>query len=401
MSNLDQIKRLGEERANIGSELSELVSRQATEKRELTAEENEKFARLNAALDTRSEQIDALYKSAEFELRQAEREERFRAIVGGDVKTDDKPVEDIRSIFAKIASGESQGYTFGREQRATLTPSTVPTPASFYDRVFALGKAATPMFDASTLIETAGGNQITVPTLTGYSTPAITAAGSAISESAPTFGSVTLSAYRESVIVKVANDLLKDEGFDVAAWVEQQAADAINYAAGALLTTGTGTVQPNGVITSASTAVTGGTGVAGAFTYANIVDLYYGVDDAVIGRADLSFMGNKTAHANARKLVDTTGQPILAINPQAGQPDTIFGAPFLYNAAMANVGTGAKSLAYGSFKSYLTRLAGGLEVTRDASVGFGSDETWFRVQLRLDGGLAHSTHVAAFKGGAS
>lgn len=397
----EQIKRLSEERANIGKELEELVVRQHTEKRELTAEENEKFARLNSALDTRMEQIDALTKNSMAELQSAEREERFRAMAKDDVATTAAPAEDVRSIFEQIASGDLKGFTFGREKRATLTPSTVPVPTSFYDRVFELGKAQTPMFTASTLIETASGENITIPTLTGYSTAAITAAGSAISESAPTFSSVTLGAWRESVIVKVANDLLKDEGFDVAAWVERQASEAINAQMGALLTTGTGTVQPTGVVTAASSAVTGGTGVSGAFTYANLVDLFYGVDDAVIGRAGLAFMGNKTAHSAARKLVDTTGQPVLAINPQAGQPDTIFGAPFLYNPAMANVGTGAKSLVYGDFKSYVVRLAGGLEVTRDASIGFGNDETWFRIQLRADGNLTHSSHVAYFKGGAS
>lgn len=397
----EQIKRLSEERANIGKELEELVVRQHTEKRELTAEENEKFARLNSALDTRMEQIDALTKNSMAELQSAEREERFRAMAKDDVATDAAPAEDLRSIFAQIASGDIKGFTFGREKRATLTPSTVPVPQSFYDRVFELGKAQTPMFTASTLIETAAGENITVPTLTGYSTAAITAAGSAISESAPTFSSITLGAWRDSVIVKVANDLLKDEGFDVAAWVERQASEAINAQMGALLTTGTGTVQPTGVVTAASSAVTGGTGVAGAFTYANLVDLYYGVDDAVIGRGNLSFMGNKTAHAAARKLVDTTGQPVLAINPQAGQPDTIFGSPFLLNPAMANVATGAKSLVFGDLKSYLVRVAGGLEVTRDSSIGFGYDETWFRIQLRADGNLTHSTHVAYYKGGAS
>lgn len=400
MSNLDQIKRLSEERANIGEELKELVVRQHTEKRELTAEENEKFARLNDALDVRMGQIDALYKLADAELRAAEREERFAQAAKSDLTNEGKPAEDIRSIFAQIAAGDLRSHTFGRENR-TLTPSGVPVPTSFYDRVFELGKAQTPMFTASTLIETASGENITVPTLTAYSTAAITAAGSAITNSEPTFSSVTLGAWRDAVIVRVANDLLKDEGFDVAAWVERQASEAINAQVGALLTTGTGTVQPTGVVTAASSAVTGGTGVGGAFTYANVVDLFYGVDDSVIGKAGLSFMGNKTAHATARKLVDTTGQPILAINPQAGQPDTIFGAPFLYNPAMANVGTGAKSLLFGDFKSYLVRLAGGLEVTRDSSVYFASDETAFRIQLRADGNLTHASHIAYFKGGAS
>lgn len=396
----EQIKRLSEERANIGKELEELVVRQHAEKRELTAEENEKFARLNSALDTRMEQIDALTKNTMAELQTADREERFRAMAKDDVATTAAPSEDVRSIFAQIASGDIKSHKFTRENRG-LTPSNVPVPTSFYDRVFDLGRAQTPMFTASTLIETAGGENITIPTLTAYSTAAITAAGSAISVSDPTFSSVTLGAFRDAVIVKVANDLLKDEGFDVAAWVERQASEAINLQVGGFLTVGTGTTQPTGVVTAASSAVTGGTGVAGAFTYANLVDLYYGVDDAVIGRGNLAFMGNKTAHAAARKLVDTTGQPVLAINPQAGQPDTIFGSPFLYNPSMANVATGARSLLFGDFKSYVVRVAGGLEVTRDSSIGFGTDETWFRIQLRADGNLTQSTHVAYFKGGAS
>jgi HK97 family phage major capsid protein len=114
--------------------------------------------------------------------------------------------------------------------------------------------------------------------LTAYSTATIKSAGSAIADSEPTFSNILLSSYKYSFLVPIANELLQDQGFNISELIAEQAGNAIGFGINTGLTVGTGTVEPTGIFTTGASAVTGGTGVGGAPTYENLVDLLYALD---------------------------------------------------------------------------------------------------------------------------
>ena len=381
------IKAQAEARAKAWESAKALLDRATEEKRDLTAEEQVQFDRINAELDERAATIEAVRKAEEREAKAAEAAQGFevRANVGND-----------NAILRAIATGESRGYEF---ESRTLIPSDNTVPKSFYAQVFDVARLVGPMLDVSEVIRTSTGESLTIPTLTAYSTATLATATATINSSDPTYSSITLGAYKYGVIIPVANELLTDAGFDLASHLAQQAGNSLGYAINAALTTGDGSDKPNGVVTAAGSGITGSTGVAGAFTSDNLIDLQFSLDGAARRLPGVAYMANTSSLGKIRKLKDDQGQYLYQVN--VGAPDNFAGFPIYENPAMASTGTGAKSVLFGHFPSYKVRMAGGLQVAQSSDYQFANDITNFRFLWRVDGDLTHASHIKYFAGAAS
>lgn len=382
------IKTQQELRANLTEQIRDVIATAEAENRGLLDTDNEKIARIEADLRAADEAIAVAQRNEE------------RAKAATEASSSYSPAaESTRSdadILRSIAMGELRGHTF--EQRA-LVNSDNTVPKSFYDEVFSVARLVGPMLDVSQVISTSSGENLTIPTLTAYSTATIKAAGSAIAESEPTFSSITLGAYKYSFLVQVANELVADAGFNISSLIAEQAGNAIGYAVNDGLTVGTGTVQPTGIVTAAGSALTGGTGLGGAFTADNLIDLAYSLDGAARRLPGVGFMANGQSIGAMRKLKDTAGNYLYQVG--VGQPDSFAGFSVIENPAIAAIGTGTKSVIFGHMPSYKVRMAGGLQIAQSADYAFNTDVTTFRVTMRVDGNLTHAGHVKYFKGAAS
>jgi HK97 family phage major capsid protein len=381
------IKAQQELRANLVSQIREVTDFAEAEKRGLLAEEVSKI-----------EKIEADIRSAEEAIGVATRNEE-RMTAAADAGREFVPAAESRSdadILRQIAGGELRSFDFSKR---TLINSDNTVPKSFYDEVFQVARLVGPMLDVGQTINTTSGENLTIPTMTAYSTATIKGAGSAISESEPTFSSITLGAFKYSFLVPVANELIADAGFDISSLIAEQAGNAIGYAVNEGLTNGTGTTQPTGIATVAGSGITGGTGVSGAFTADNLIDLAYNLDGAARRLPGVSYMTNSASVGAIRKLKDTAGNYLYQVG--IGQPDTFAGFPIAENPALAATATNAKSVLFGHLPSYKVRMAGGIQVAQSADYAFNQDVTTFRVTMRVDGNLTHAGHVKFFKGGAS
>jgi HK97 family phage major capsid protein len=382
------IKAQEELRANLVEQIREVTDFAEAEKRGLLAEDVAKI-----------EKIEADIRSAEEAIAVAKRnEERMNA--AAQAGREFTPASESRSdadILRQIANGELRSFDFSKR---TLVPSDNTVPKSFFDEVFQVARLVGPMLDVGQVINTTSGENLTIPTLTAYSTATIKGAGSAITDSEPTFSSITLGAYKYSFLVPVANELITDAGFDISSLIAEQAGNAIGYSVNDGLTNGTGTVQPTGIKTVAGSGVTGGTGVAGGFTADNLIDLAYSLDGAARRLPGVAYMANSAAVGAIRKLKDTAGNYLYQVG--VGQPDTFAGFQIVENPALPNAGTGVVgSVLFGHLPSYKVRTAGGIQVAQSADYAFNQDVTTFRVTMRVDGNLTHAGHVKYFKGGAS
>jgi len=381
------IKAQEELRANLVEQIREVTDFAESEKRGLLAEDVAKI-----------EKIEADIRSAEEAISVAKRNEE-RMTAAANAAQSFVPTSESRSdsdVLRQIANGELRSFDFTKR---ALVPTDNTVPKSFFDEVFAVARLVGPMLDVSQVINTTSGENLTIPTLTAYSTATIKGAAAAISESDPVFSSITLGAYKYSFLVPVANELLADAGFDISGLIAEQAGNAIGFAVNNGLTNGTGTVEPRGITTVAGTGVTGGTGVAGGFTADNLIDLAYSLDGAARRLPGVAYMANSQAVGAIRKLKDTAGNYLYQVG--IGQPDTFAGFAITENPAMASVGTGASSVLFGHLPSYKVRMAGGLQVAQSSDYAFNQDVTTFRVTMRVDGNLTHAGHVKSFKGGAS
>jgi HK97 family phage major capsid protein len=380
----DFIKSQIDARNNLIAQAREVLDFAEAEKRGLTAEENQKIARIEADIDSADTAISTARSIAEREARASEAAASFNPTTA--------PVNTDADILRSIASGELRSYEFARENR-TLVPSSNTVGQSFFDRVFEIASLVGPMLSISQVLNTQSGENLVIPTTTALSTSGSVAAGGTITESNPTFSSITLGAEKYGAIVQAAAELVSDAGFNIADYLATQLGTSLGIQANSVLTTK--------LSNAVGTAVTGGTGVGGAATYENLIDLVYGIQDGARVLPGLAFQMSKTGIAAARKLKDGAGNYIWTNSAVPGQPATLLGYPVYENPAIAAVGTGTKSVLFGHQESFVTRVAGGIQIAQSSDFAFNTDTVTYRGLIRLDGGLTHATHIMAFRGGAS
>jgi HK97 family phage major capsid protein len=390
----EYIKRQHDLRQAAWHEAKHLLEAAAAENRDLNAEEQEKYDRISAELDSRAQTIEQL-KADE------ERAARLDA-VAAEIRTDEEPAGDDSDAEAirALVRGEVRSHNF--EKRDVLTSSTgAPVPTSFYDQVILKARLVGPMLDVSTVLNTAGGETLQVPSLSTYSTSGtVTAQGANFSESDPVFNSFTdLKAYKYGFIIQVSREMIEDSGVDLLGFLADQVGNGLGYNVQAALTTGTGTVQPTGIVNAAGSGITGGTGVSGAFTADNLIDLYYSLDGAARLLPGVGWMMNGAAIGAVRKLKDTAGNYIFSPALDGNSRDLLLGRPVYENPHMTNPATNAKSVLVGHLPSYFVRTVGGIRLDRSDEFAFNADLVTFRATMRVDGALPQSSHVKYFAGG--
>lgn len=391
------LKSAVEERQKLWHEAKAVIDGAEAEGRSLSGEEESKYQTLSAELDKRAAFIEEYKKTADREARAAEAAEGFLAPVTQAAAKND--ADHIRAL----ARGEVRSFEFGNEQRA-MSPSTTgaPIPTSFYNQIIDIAKFAGPMLSTSTMLRTAGGENLQIPSQATYSAGTITAAGSVLGTSEPTFNAfTTLGAWKYGGLITVARELIEDSGVDLIGFLADQIGVGLGSSVNAGLTLGTGTTQPNGIVNGAGSAVTGGTGVSGAFTADNLIDLVYSLNTVARKRPGAGFQMNSSGIANARKLKDTAGNYVFSPALSADKNDLLLGYSIFENPDIVSPATGAKSVIFGDLASYYVREVGGIRLDRSDDYAFANDQVTFRYTWRGDGALVQSSHVKYFKGGAS
>ncbi|HEY7822032.1 MAG TPA: phage major capsid protein [Acidimicrobiia bacterium] len=395
----DYIKRQAEERGRVWEEAKALLDTAATEGRDLHAEEAEKYDRLNKELDERAQVIERLKSDMEREQRAAE------VRLPEPVERSEAKQSDA-DLIRSLVNGEIRRANFERRDLVTNVSGDGPevVPQGFYDVLQRKLEYAGPMTmeDAVTVLRTESGNDIKVPVESSRSAATATAEAAVFGESDPQFTTLTLRAHKFGALVQVSAELLNESGIDLVGYLSDQFAVAIGTAVNSVLTLGTGTVEPAGIVPGSGLGKTGGTAVGGAFTFTDLVDLAHSVDSAYARRPKAGWMLNRATLGKVRSLQDAAGNFIYAVN--ATGPDQLLGYNVFENPDMASVGSGEKSVLFGDLGAYHTRIVGtGIEVARSDDYAFANDLVTFRANIRLDGALGggQSDAVKHFIGNAA
>ncbi|NBS61615.1 MAG: phage major capsid protein, partial [Microbacteriaceae bacterium] len=235
-----------------------------------------------------------------------------------------------------MARGEIRSHVFGQSEERVVSKTSTgsPVPTSFYDQVIMKARFVGPMLTTSMMLNTASGENLQIPSLSTYSTSALTGEGTAPSTSDPAFNSfVTLGAYKYAFLTSVSVELLNDSGVDILGFLSDVVGNSIGTAANTALTTGAGTTEPNGIVNQSSVAATA---TALAITADKLIDLVYSVDTAGRRLPGTGFQMNATQIGKVRQLKDGNGQYIFSPSLSAEQNDILLGYPIYENPAMAN-----------------------------------------------------------------
>jgi len=402
----DFIQRLREQRANTWEQAKALLDTAAAENRDLSAEEQSSYDKMNADLDSIAERVKSI---EEQEQRNADMDAAFASIAEGR-KAPVLPVEPTQNELRKFLRGESRSFevrpdgpvNFRDLTKGTATAGGNIVPTSFYNQLVQHMIEVSGILSAGpTVLQTSGGENFEVPTTTAHSSGALVAEAAAIAKSDPAFAKRTLGAYKYGVLIQVARELIDDTGVDLEGYLSMQAGRAVGNAFGAHLATGTGSSQPSGIVTGSSLGVTGGTGVAGAFTADNLIDLFYSVIAPYRNSPSAGWIMRDATVAAVRKLKGSDNNYLWQPGLQAGVPDLLLGKPVHTDPNIAATGTTAKSVLFGDVSAYFVRLAGGVRFERSDEYAFNSDLVTFRCLVRGDGVLVDQTGAVKHFAGAA
>jgi HK97 family phage major capsid protein len=369
------VKRQQELKANLTHQIRDVITGAETEGRGLDTAELEKINRIEADIESASRSIETASKNEE---RASE-----IAVASQGFEVAEERSENAAEIFRSMYRGESRSHSFTMERRDTLVPSVNTVPVNFLDQVMNLAKLVGPYLETSEVFQRDSGQDLRIPVLTGYSTATEKAAGAALDESEPTYASVNLQMAKQGFIVKLANELITDAGFNIEANIAEQAGVAIG-------------TRTNDVVHAAVVAVAG-TGVDAdaetTFTTDELIELAFSVDGMVRRLPGTAFMCNTSTLAFIRKLKDGDGRFIL--DPVVGGPDTILGFDVIENPSIASLAAESKSVFFGHWPSVKISTTG-LDVAVSQDAFFANDITGYRFVYRLGSAVANgAAHIKA------
>jgi HK97 family phage major capsid protein len=386
----DYINRQVAERARAWGEAKSLLDAAAAENRDLSATEQETYDRINSDLDERTAIIEKLQKDMDREARAAE-------VRVPQVQTAERTDNDI---LRSLVNGEIRTHTFERRTATVMSTSSNSgvVPQGFYDVLQEQLRYTGPWQNENvgyTILNTAGGEDIKVPTQTAFSAATAIAEATAYTVSNPTTSSLTLRSHKHGVLLRVSSELLQDSGVNLVEFLGRQAGNAIGSLVNDRLANGTGTTQPRGIFVASGSGVRG-TATNFAFSADDLIDLVHSVDSAYASRPSVGFQMRRASLATLRKLKDNEGQYIY--NPTQGTQALLLGYPIFENPFAPAIGTASKSVIFGDMSYYHVRQVGGVEIARSDDAFFTSDEVGFRVQIRVSGDLSQADAVKFYQG---
>jgi len=393
-------KQMREKRGALVEQMQGMVAAAKAEGRNLSNEENEKF-------DTISNEVDEL-RSAAARIERAEELKKEMAAKAEEVR-DNAPVAkvEVRDAFNAYLRKGMNGINAAEaralaELRGTDTQITTTdglggflVPENWSDFVSATELFKSDIEQVATILRTSNGQHFNLPANNDTSVvAAILGEGTAESVSDMTFTNVKFEPYTySSKIVKVSNQLMSDNAFDLASFVGSQLANRLKRGINAHLTTGDASSKPQGIVTGSALGKTAAS--ATAVTISEVMDLFYSVDASYRNAPGAGWMMNSATAKAIRVLGFGSSNDFPAYVPgmEVGAPDMLFGKPVYINEDMDGIATGNKSIIFGDLKQYYVHEAGGVQLLRLNERFADALSTGFIAYRRVDGNVLQGSAI--------
>lgn len=213
--------------------------------------------------------------------------------------------------------------------------------------------------------------------------------GGALTFGDATFAQIFLDAYKLHVAIKVTEELLYDNAFNLENYIITQFGRALANAEEDAFLNGDGTGKPLGLF-----AETGGGTVADTLTAAvksdDLINLVYALKRPY--RRKASFILNDQTLASLRKLKDNNGAYIWQPSYQAGEPDRLLGYT-VHTSAYAP----ADAIAFGDYSYYNIGDRGTRSFAELKELFAGNGMVGFVAKERVDGKLVLPEAVQILK----
>lgn len=279
------------------------------------------------------------------------------------------------------------------QSEGTNTAGGYLVPQGFRNKLVERMKAFGGLAAEAEILNTSEGNLLPYPTIDDTANVGeIVAEGGTFAAGADlVFGTRTLSAYKymsggaSNLPLKISWELLQDAAFDVPSFVARKLGERIARIQAVHWVTGTGSSQPQGIVTPITTS-----GTIGTLAYADLLATVNFLDPAYWGNA--KWLMNQATWATIQGLVDSTGRPL--INGQDTGIDgtiggrSLLGFPVVIDQAMPSKATGAKYLAFGDLnQAYVIRRVKDVTLVTLNELYAANGQTGFMAWARADGAV--------------
>jgi HK97 family phage major capsid protein len=285
---------------------------------------------------------------------------------------------DIRAAMSTTTTTEG-GYTTALEYQRSVEQAL---------------KAYGGMRPVSTVFQTETGIQLQIPTADATGEVGELLGQNAAAAALDTaFGLATLDVYKySSKKIALPFELLQDSFIDIEEYITSVLQMRLGRIQNTHFTTGTGTGQPKGVVTAATSGKVGTTGQTLTVIYDDLVDLQHSIDPAYRQLPNIGFMMNDASVKIIRKIKDSQNRPIFVPGYEVGSPqkmpDRLLGDPIYINQDVAVMAANAKSILYGAFSKYRIRDVMDLTLFRMTDSAFTlSGQVGFVAFMRSGGNL--------------
>lgn len=201
-----------------------------------------------------------------------------------------------------------------------------------------------------------------------------------------TFDQIILDAHKLHVAIKVTEELLYDNAFNLENYILTQFGKALSNAEEDAFINGTGVGQPLGILAETGGAQVGVTSASSTKVTADeIINLVYSLKRPY--RKNAVFLANDVCVAELRKLKDNNGQYLWQPSLQAGEPDRVLGYK-IYTSPYFPVPTaGGTAVAFGDFSYYNIGDRGTRSFAELKELFAGNGMIGFVAKERVDGKL--------------
>jgi HK97 family phage major capsid protein len=276
---------------------------------------------------------------------------------------------------------------------SSATKGAALAPVDFAKEIIDGLKDVAVMRQLARILPPISGKSAVYPRRTGGGGAAMVEEGEAITPYDLTFDQVVLTPHKAAALVEVSNELLQDEGVDLAGYLAQHFRDEIGELIEGQYWSGNGTA-PNlqGILTTL------GDDEEPVIERVETTGATIGVDDILALWAELPakyrknavFVCNSAMEAVLRELKDGDGRYLMVQDLATGMGNTLLGRPLvLAEEFPGDIEAGADVLMVGDFKRgiYIADKAG-IDIQRNDSIGFNKDTVAFRAIFRTDIAIA-------------
>jgi HK97 family phage major capsid protein len=401
---LSKIVELLQKRANLWEQAKEIHERSVTEQRSLHSDEEEQYNKITKDIDGLSQTIEREKRMEEqrSSMEQAAFAKKEESKKDPEQRQSPLETEEYRSAYKTWLKDGIQGMDSeqrsiletGRQSLETRALSAVTgsaggftVPQGFYNELIQAMKPFGGIRQTrATVLRTAAGNDLPIPTNDDTANIGMIVGESAAAGNAtdPTFAQKILKAYKyTSRTFLIPIELLQDSAFDVEAFIRSKIVERIGRITSQHFTVGTGSSQPQGIVTGSVLGKAGVTGQTTSVTVDDLIDLQHSVNPAY--RKVAEFMFNDNTLKSLRKLKDADGKPLWQPALTAAEPDLILGKSYVINTDMADMAANAKSILFGDMSNYFIRDVMDLMIVRISEKYIENGQIGFVAFSRHDG----------------